>query len=339
MASTSQCLLFCLVLVIFQIIITPSLAKTSFRPKALVLPVAKDASTLQYVTTIKQGTPLVPVKLTVDLGGQYLWVDCGQGFVSSTYKLSLPIANPPNASLQTPTGGAVGQDVVSGIHSTEGSNPVPVVSAPNVLFACGYTSLLHGLANGLTSMAGLGNFKIGFPYQLSAALGIKRKFAICLSSSTSSNGVVFFGKSPYHFLPAGIDVSKSLTFTPLIINPVSTGLTYNEEKYSSQYFIGVKSIKVNGKVISSLNTSLLAIDENGNGGTEISTVVPYTVLETSTYNNTGRTGCAPDRSCVTERERILEDCCSKLDGLASALHFCPESRQTSCANFNFTSTV
>ena len=88
MASTSHCLLFCLVLVIFQMIITPSLAKTSFRPKALVLPVAKDSSTLQYVTTIKQRTPLVPVKLTVDLSGQYLWVDCDQSFVSSTYKPS-----------------------------------------------------------------------------------------------------------------------------------------------------------------------------------------------------------------------------------------------------------
>ncbi|PQQ07632.1 basic 7S globulin [Prunus yedoensis var. nudiflora] len=75
-------------LVLINTIITPSLAKTSFRPKALVLPVTKDASTLQYLTSIKQRTPLVSTRLTLDLGGDFLWVDCEQDFVSSTYKPS-----------------------------------------------------------------------------------------------------------------------------------------------------------------------------------------------------------------------------------------------------------
>lgn len=66
--------------------IPSSIAKTSFRPRALALPVTKDQSTSQYVTTFRERTPLVPLKLTVDLGGQFLWVDCDQGYVSSSYK-------------------------------------------------------------------------------------------------------------------------------------------------------------------------------------------------------------------------------------------------------------
>ena len=71
-----------------SLIIPSSTAQTSFRPKALVLPVTKDvsSSTPQYVTQIKQRTPLVPVNLTVDLGGGYLWVNCEEGYVSSTSK-------------------------------------------------------------------------------------------------------------------------------------------------------------------------------------------------------------------------------------------------------------
>ncbi|CAN6548066.1 unnamed protein product [Malus baccata var. baccata] len=76
---------------------------------------------------------------------------------------------------------------------------------------------------------------------------------------------------------------NSLIFTPLIINPVNTVGAYFQGEPSVEYFINVKSIKVNGKVVS-LNTSLLAIDNEGYGGTKISTVNPYMVLETSIYN-------------------------------------------------------
>lgn len=54
--------------------------------KPLVLPVAKDSSTLQYLTTFSQGTPLVPIKLIIDLSGQYIWVDCKKDYIFSTYK-------------------------------------------------------------------------------------------------------------------------------------------------------------------------------------------------------------------------------------------------------------
>ncbi|CBI37209.3 unnamed protein product, partial [Vitis vinifera] len=65
--------------------ISSSNAQSSFRPHALVIPVSKDSSTLQYVTSINQRTPLVPLQLVVDLGGQFLWVDCEQN-----YRIALP---------------------------------------------------------------------------------------------------------------------------------------------------------------------------------------------------------------------------------------------------------
>lgn len=61
-------------------------AQRSFGPKALVLPVTKDAKTLQYVTTINQRTPLVPVKLVVDLGSRFTWVACDDVYISSSYR-------------------------------------------------------------------------------------------------------------------------------------------------------------------------------------------------------------------------------------------------------------
>ncbi|WRX22077.1 Xylanase inhibitor [Theobroma cacao] len=307
MAVSSKFLLFTALL--FFLFASPSL-QASFRPKALVLPVSKDASTNQYVTQIKQRTPLVPVKLTLDLGGEFLWVDCDQGYVSSSYmparcnsaQCSLarskscgscfdgpkPGCNnntcgllPANTVTRTATGGEVAQDVVS-VQSTNGKNPGQVVSVPKFLFTCGSTFLLEGLASGVKGMAGLGRTKISMSSQFAAAFSFHRKFAVCLSSSSSSNGVVFFGDGPYAFLPNNIDISQSLIYTPLILNPVSTAPAYFEGEPSADYFIGVKGIKINGKAVQ-LNNTLLSINKEGHGGTKISTVTPYTVMETSIY--------------------------------------------------------
>ncbi|XP_038684302.1 probable aspartic proteinase GIP2 [Tripterygium wilfordii] len=307
MASSLQYLIFSSLLLS---LISSSLAQQSFRPQALVLPVSKDNSTLQYVTKINQRTPLVPINLVLDLGGQFLWVDCQQNYSSSTYRparcgsaqCSLARANgcgdcystqrpgcnnntcgvlPDNTVTRTATGGEVASDVVS-VQSTTGSNPGQEVTVNQFVFACAPTFLLTDLAQGVVGMAGLGRTRIAFSSQFAAAFSFQRKFALCLSSSLTANGVVFFGDGPYNFLP-NVDASDSLTYTPLFINPVSTASAYAQGEPSSEYFIGVKSIKINNVTVG-LNTSLLSIDSQGNGGTKISTVNPYTVLEESIYN-------------------------------------------------------
>ncbi|XP_010522713.1 PREDICTED: basic 7S globulin-like [Tarenaya hassleriana] len=293
-------------LLLFFVVLPTTFAQQSFRPKALVLPVTKDASTLQYLATINQRTPLVPVKLVVDLGGQFQWVDCDKGYISSTYRparcrsavcslarstscgdcFSAPRPGcnnntcgvfPDNTVTRTATSGELAQDVVS-IESTDGSNPGRVVTVPRFVLACGSTFLLDGLANGAMGMAGLGRTNIALPSQFAAAFSFRRKFAVCLSSG---RGVVFFGDGPYVFLP-GIEIS-GLTYTPLLINPVSTASAFSQGEKSAEYFIGVTGILVNNKPVP-LNQTLLKINREGFGGTKISTVNPYTVLETSIYN-------------------------------------------------------
>ncbi|KAL5995888.1 hypothetical protein ACLOJK_025961 [Asimina triloba] len=285
-----------------------SQALLPFRPHALVLPVSKDPATLQYLTQLNQRTPLVPVKLAVDLGGRFLWVDCDSGYVSSSYlparcrSLACSLAKstvcgdcfaaaptpgcnnntcglfPENPFISTSTSGEAAQDVIS-LHSTDGSNVGPTVQVPRFVFSCAPTFLLEeGFASGAKGLAGLGRTKIALPSQLAAAFSLPRKFAICLSS----NGVIFFGDEPYVLRP-GIDVSKSLIYTPLLTNPVSLAGVSADGEPSSEYFIGVKSIKVRGKSIA-FDKTLLSINKtDGSGGTKISTSRPYTVLHSAIF--------------------------------------------------------
>ncbi|GFZ14094.1 eukaryotic aspartyl protease family protein [Actinidia rufa] len=294
MASTSHFSLFLFSLLLLLLAATsPATAKN---PSALVLPVTKDASTLQYVTQVAQRTPLVPIKLTVDIGSRFMWVDCEQGYNSTSdrkVRCSSPICQfqlhgcggnicslgPDNRVSNTGTGGDVVTDVLA-VQSTDGSNPGPIVSIRRFPFVCGNAFVLQGLASGVTGMAGLGITNISLPAQFASAFKFPNKFALCLSSSTNSPGVIFFGNGPYVLLP-NVDVSEPLVYTPLIKNPVNTASGFLGEA-STDYFIGVKSMKINGKALP-INKTLLAISEEGKGGTMISTVHPYTVMETSIY--------------------------------------------------------
>ncbi|KAL1216566.1 putative aspartic proteinase GIP2 [Cardamine amara subsp. amara] len=283
-----------------------SSAQPSFRPKALILPLTKDQTTLQYTTAISQRTPLVSASVVFDLGGQFLWVDCDKNYVSTTYTsprcrsavCSRAVSSgcsecfspprpgcnnhtcssfPDNSVTGTATSGEVGLDVVS-IQSTNGSNPGRVVKIPNLIFVCGSKFLLKGLARGTVGIAGMGRHSIGLPSQFATAFSFNRKFAVCL---TSGRGVAFFGNGPYVFLP-GIEIS-GLQTTPLLINPVSTASTFTQGEKSTEYFIGVTAIKISEKSVP-INKKLLKIDgKTGIGGTKISTVNPYTVMETSIF--------------------------------------------------------
>lgn len=143
--------------------------------------------------------------------------------------------------------------------------------------------MLQGLAKGVSGLAGLGRSNISLPAQLSVVLSEPYVFALCLSGSRKAAGVALFNsRGPYYFSSPEIDLASTLIYTPLILNPIgSTIITYYLHP-SDEYFIGVTSVKVNGNDVQ-LNKTLLTIDENGFGGTKISTVVPYTVLETSIY--------------------------------------------------------
>ncbi|XP_057961803.1 probable aspartic proteinase GIP2 [Malania oleifera] len=274
-------------------------------PKAFVLPLSKHAPSLQYTTLIHQGTPPVPVHLVLNLNAQLPWVGCGANYNSSSYQ-SLHCLSPQcslaefsdtgyctkqhscfndtcilllkNAFNGKLSKGELGQDVLR-LPSTDGFHPGPPVSVPRFLFSCAPDpEFLHGLASGAKGLVGLGHGHNGLPSQLSSAFNLTRKFAVCLPPSADTDGVLFFGDGPYVLLP-NIDVSKLLIYTPLIVkSPLSC---------SYEYAIRVKSIMINGKKTRTvlLNSSLLSVDQIGRGRTKISTIDPYTVLETSIYNS------------------------------------------------------
>ncbi|KAL0458092.1 UNVERIFIED_CONTAM: putative aspartic proteinase GIP2 [Sesamum latifolium] len=98
----------------------------------------------------------------------------------------------------------------------------------------------------------------------------------------SQIGIALFNSAgPYNFSPK-IDASKLLTYTPLISGPRGSDTEIFYWLKSPDYYIGLTSFRVNGKVVL-LNQTLLAIDENGLGGTKLSTSKPYTVLQSSIF--------------------------------------------------------
>ncbi|KAM6595561.1 hypothetical protein CsatA_006085 [Cannabis sativa] len=212
----------------FSNIITPSIAKPPvFKPQAVLIPVIKDASTKQYIAKINQRTPLVPLKLTIDLGGDILMISCQKGYVSSTYKPSRCGSAPCNRAGQIST---IFNDCVEG--------------------------LKPGCNNNTCSVSPYN------PFTLRSTSGELAQDIIAIHSTNGHNvGTKVF--------------IQNIVFC--------CGNTYNVVDLSPDYFIGVKSIKINNKALK-LNTTLFSISaKDGTGGTKISTSQPYTSLETSIY--------------------------------------------------------
>ncbi|CAN4086250.1 unnamed protein product [Withania somnifera] len=227
------------------------IGQTSPQLEALILPVTKDSSTLQYITQIGQRTPILPIKLTIHLAL------CG-----SAQCIIAKVNTCGSCTTTLYDGGEINEDVLS-IQSTDGSNHGNCVKIPSFILTCVPTFLTEGLASGVKGTVGLGSNRIALPSQLAEIFSFPRKFAVCLSSSTQSSGVIFFGDGPYMMLP-NIDVSKDIIFTPLITSPL-------------------KLDQVNGKPVI-INKKLLAIDKRGNGGTKISAGSPCSILKSSIYD-------------------------------------------------------
>ncbi|KAK4737877.1 hypothetical protein R3W88_001574 [Solanum pinnatisectum] len=275
--------------------------------EVLYLPVTKDASTLQYITEVSQRTPLIPIKLLVHLGGRSLWVDCDKGFKSSTYKPG--VCNSTQCTYSNPN--TCGDCVLKpklqpGCNNNScyiwgenplinwfddsaeiaddvlviGSTPGVRVTWPRFIFACFVSrNMVRLLANGVTGIAGFGRESpISIPNQLALDPRFTKKFGICLSSSTTSRGVIFIGSGPYYvYNPKKIDISNDILYTKLIANKNSFLVT-------QEYYIQVSSIKIAGQDIP-LNKTLLSINKKDRvGGTRISTASPYTILHPSIYD-------------------------------------------------------
>ncbi|GLT59826.1 hypothetical protein SLA2020_326240 [Shorea laevis] len=277
------------------------------------VPVSKDATTLLYSLPLYLKTPPQRTQLHLDLGASFTWLDCDNNYTSSTYQhiscgtplctsvgFNLACSNcdqPPSPTCANNTCGLFPENSVTqkatisiaiidslALPTSDESTQGSLGFIPEYIFSCAPASLRKGLPKISEGVAAFGRSNYSLTVQVSRGFSTPNCFALCLSPSTSDSGVAFFGSSgPYYFSPQNIDLSKSLTYTPLLLNPVGgTIITYNG-KPSDEYFIGLTSIKVNGKPIP-INGSLLAInDENGFGGTKLSTSTPHSILESSIY--------------------------------------------------------
>ncbi|KAA0064093.1 basic 7S globulin 2 [Cucumis melo var. makuwa] len=289
---------------------------------ASVAPLFKDHISLLYSISLHLKTPLRPATLYLDLGGPFSWIDCYQNYNSSSYKLLLcntPLSNSFNQGIcgscvQAPSPTCANDTIftyaypqnpslrdqfvdydrpeltdsenvitdVLALSTTDGSKSGPLRRISEIPFACVKTNFLRGLAKNVIGLAALGRSNLSIPSVISAKFNSPKFFAICLSGARSGPGVAFFGsKGPYRFSP-NVDLSKSLTYTPLLFNPASGSIhTYWLPSY--EYYVGLSAIRINGKVVP-FNTSLLPFEPiHGNGGAKISTSTNYGLLESSIY--------------------------------------------------------
>ncbi|KAA0033422.1 basic 7S globulin-like [Cucumis melo var. makuwa] len=257
---------------------------------SLVIPLTKDSLTNQYLATVFHGSPIKPVHLAVDLGGRSLWMACGgssssrsipsrsiQCIAATAGGRSGSVGGACNVIAENPFGDLEGKAILVEDTVAVGSLGRSTAAVIVALHSCAPRFLLQGLAKSVKGVLGLGRNQISLPAQIATELGSHRRFSLCLSST---NGVVFPDSgSPDSVY--GSEISSSLTYTPILTKKIDALL-------SPEYFINVKAIKVDGNRLD-LNKSLLDLEEagdgGGGGGTRLSTVVPYTALESSIFNS------------------------------------------------------
>ncbi|XP_050215881.1 probable aspartic proteinase GIP2 [Mercurialis annua] len=235
------------------------------------IPVTKDPSTLQYLTQIKISQ--IPTNLVIDLSGSFLWLDCKNFHrriipsCSIECSMAKPGKNSCNklSSCDLLTENVITQLLKTGVLTESKltlrsvSNSGRNINSGDFLFACAPNSLLNGLPSGVQGMLGLGRTPIALTSQLASAFDFPKKFSTCFSSS---NGVILFGNVGSDSV-SDPELLRSLTYTPLVKNP---------DGNSQEYLIKVNSVKIGGKRLEGII-----------GTTKISSVVPYTILESSIY--------------------------------------------------------
>ncbi|XP_075475171.1 putative aspartic proteinase GIP2 [Primulina tabacum] len=264
----------------------------------LYLPVRKDPKTLQHYTTFQMGSNRTNINTVIDLGAEFLWFGCdnytsnsyspipcdsskcelakGQGCIVECHR------SDPRPGCTNNTCGSTNFNPFEEFLSGEGYYEDTLyakenVQVPQFIFSCSSNDYLQGLASGTTGMLGLARTQISLHKQVTGKLNLPDKFSLCLPSS--GLGKLSIGDVSSSSKP---DISPLLKSTPLIINPKSTSPVHAVGDAAVEYFIGVKSIRVNGETLS-VKDSYFTFDKDGNGGTKISTIQNYTSLHTSIY--------------------------------------------------------
>ncbi|GAB4842043.1 hypothetical protein Ancab_012003 [Ancistrocladus abbreviatus] len=258
--------------------------------KALVAPITKDGSSSLYSITVNHTD-----KFVIDLSSPFSWHHCPKGFAhvpchssqcSVAQSYHSPFCHPHNITghkeanckcSTTPVNPITKSCAISqltstsvSLPSTDGHNPMTTVKFESIYMSCAPRLLFRSLPRASSGMASLASAPLSLPLQFSTR--VLKQFAICLPSTTTDQGVAFFGKGPFYLLPPpGIDVTNLLSFTPLLKNSSSLG-----------YYINLRAISINGESVK-FSKQMLEFDALGHGGVKLSTIVPYTTLKTPIY--------------------------------------------------------
>ncbi|KAK7396361.1 hypothetical protein VNO78_17303 [Psophocarpus tetragonolobus] len=288
-----------LTLTLFQ-----SLTQTLEMP--LVAPILKDESTQLYTLSLFLKSPLQPTKLHLHLGSSLTWVLCDSNYSSSTYH-HIPCDSllcnsfsshacsscfqPPSPNCANDTCALFPENPITRNTLLQTAiidslalptyDATSLVSISDFIFSCATPHLLQGLASNAAGLAALGRSNHSLPAQISSALTSPHSLALCLPSSPSITGAAIFA-STSSAIPNFFSSKIYLLYTQLILNPVPDTVITDNSQPSHDYFINLTSIQINGKPLP-INASILTVDQNGFGGTKITTAEPYTVLETSIY--------------------------------------------------------
>ncbi|KAI3790642.1 hypothetical protein L2E82_03839 [Cichorium intybus] len=165
-----------------------------------------------------------------------------------------------------PVTGSCGQALLNyddfTVNTSNGRNVLTGIYGANPNAACATSSSFQSFPANVTGVMAFSSS----PYALPAYLyqPLKKTLALCLPSTSSAHGVLFFGTGPYYLLPrSDVDVRSLLSYTPLLKHADSFG-----------YFIGVTSIIIRRR----------SIDVPANITTKLSTIERYTTLRTDIYN-------------------------------------------------------
>lgn len=300
---------------------------SAFPPyKTLVAPITKDTTTSLYTTTLN-----FHENYLVDLGAPFSWYSCQYKHPPVTCKAApcmsarsylSPLCPPSSSSsnnrcqncITTPVNPLTKTCALSdltyknvALYVTNGGHPTRSITLNDIYMSCAPGYLLKSLPSGTTGLASLSWASLALSTQLTPPrLGITKKFAMCLPSVSNGKGTLFFGNGPYLFRsPALVDVSRYLSYTPLVKNPKS-----------SDYYIGLNGISVAGKAVR-FPRNAFSIDSFGRGGTKLSTVLPYTVLRSDVYDAFVREFKMATKHIPQARKVKPFDYCLKSSAIAS----------------------
>ncbi|PWA76415.1 Aspartic peptidase [Artemisia annua] len=148
-------------------------------------------------------------------------------------------------------------------NSSDGRNSFLAYHGINLHAACAPSSSFQSFPKNVSGVMAFSASRYALPAYYYQSW-IKTSLALCLPSTTSSPGVLFFGEGPFYLLPhSDVDLRSLLSYTPLLKRPDSFS-----------YYIGVNAIVIKQR----------SFEVVENTTARLSTTEPYTMLKTDLYH-------------------------------------------------------